>query len=151
MKGDPSLKRSLITLKSMMKTIPKMGRGVLIELNRIEVEVEEKSEDILKDILNELTTVIKQFAGTFDMPPRLPPKRFKQHSIILKDETNPISVRPYSIRKFKRWRLRGWWLTCCKQVLYNLLPVLSQARYSWLRKKMGRGDFASIIGLSTRK
>lgn len=36
LKGDPSLTRSKISLKAMIKTIRKEGGGILVELNRVE-------------------------------------------------------------------------------------------------------------------
>ena len=95
LRGDASLERSLITLKSMMKTIKKTRGGGLVELMKIEGTKEVNKVSIPSGVPEELNNVVEQFTTVFHMPNELPPVRSKQHHVVLKEGTNPISVRPY--------------------------------------------------------
>lgn len=95
LRGDPSLERSMITLKSMMKMIRKNGGGLLIELTSLTKVEGEADLEIPSNIPEPLQQVIQLYAGVFQMPPGLPPLRSKQHQITLKSGSNPVSVRPY--------------------------------------------------------
>ena len=44
LRGDPSLGKTLVSLKAMMRTIKHEGAGILMELNRLEGLSEESSE-----------------------------------------------------------------------------------------------------------
>ena len=46
LRGDPSLGKTMVSLKAMMKTIRHEGEGILIELNEIKV-----NKGLAKDIL----------------------------------------------------------------------------------------------------
>ena len=97
LRGDPSLERSKVTLKSMMKVIRKTRGGVLIELTSLTGEENEVTGalDMPMNIPEVLQLVTQQFARVFKMPYGLPPLRSKQHQITLKSGSNPVSVRPY--------------------------------------------------------
>lgn len=94
-KGDPSLERSLVTLKSIMQEIRQLKGGVLIELNSIEQDTGECLEELPKNVPGQLQEVVDMFGPVFNMPSGLPPLRSKQHHITLKNGSNPVSVRPY--------------------------------------------------------
>ncbi|XP_074356373.1 uncharacterized protein LOC141696084 [Apium graveolens] len=95
--GDPSLVRSKITLKAMIKCLRKEGHGFLIESNKVEVverqlgAVNERMEQIPVG----LQPVIKHYQGVFAEPKGLPLSRGHEHHITLKMDSNPVGVRPY--------------------------------------------------------
>ncbi|KAL8118331.1 hypothetical protein AgCh_016023 [Apium graveolens] len=96
LKGDPSLGRTMISFKAMMKTIQKGGDGYLVECNHLAATGEHKGlkrgEDNMPPYLK---PILKQHSEVFRLPPGLPPNRGHEHAINLKDGTDPISVRPY--------------------------------------------------------
>lgn len=72
LKGDPSLTRSKISLKAMIKTIRKEGGGILVELNRVEaVEGVERFKPGGK-IPKILDPVLTRYRGIFEMPQFIP-------------------------------------------------------------------------------
>ena len=87
--GDPSLRRSKISLKAILKVLRKEGRGILVEFNRV--------ENCLKkvDVPAELKGLFDSYADIFQSQIQLPPQRTHDHSITLKKGTDPINVRPY--------------------------------------------------------
>lgn len=94
--GDPGFCRSKISLKAMIRTIKKGGSGYLIECNAVATtnavnEVKHK-EDAVPQFLQ---TTLQRYEAVFHMPKGLPPLRGLEHGIILKEGTNPVSVRPY--------------------------------------------------------
>ncbi|TYK14861.1 Ty3/gypsy retrotransposon protein [Cucumis melo var. makuwa] len=96
-KGDPSLTKSRISLKSMFKTWLDQDEGFLIECRAIQV-CEENEQTNTTTIIHEaepLQNMLKQFGDVFDWPEKLPPRRKIEHQIHLKEGTNPINVRPY--------------------------------------------------------
>ena len=95
---DPSLDRSQITLKAMLKTIHKNKGGILVELQRIGfdgVSIENTTTLNLNEVPDDLKGVLQQYLRVFHMPSSLPPLRQRQHQITLKEGSNPLSVRPY--------------------------------------------------------
>ena len=73
----------------------------MIELNSIRGEEATKT-DVPVEVPKDLEVVIEQYATVFAMPPRLPPKRSKQHHIVLKEGTNPINVKPYRFPQIQK-------------------------------------------------
>lgn len=95
--GDPSLVRAKISLRAMLRTLRKEGQGFLVELNQLErkeplAKEVEKSDTHIPSFLQ---GVMKENAGVFTEVTGLPPMRGHEHSIILKDGSNPAGVRPY--------------------------------------------------------
>ncbi|XP_056686977.1 uncharacterized protein [Spinacia oleracea] len=88
--GDPSLSRSKISLKAMIKVLRKEGGGILVEFNNLNEEGHKSGEypDFLRRALEEYERV-------FAVPTGLPPRREQEHAILLKEGSNPVSVRPY--------------------------------------------------------
>nr|KAJ0209834.1 hypothetical protein LSAT_V11C400166480 [Lactuca sativa] len=138
LKGNPSLEKSLVSFKAMERTIRKEKTGVLIELNSTEMEDEAAQMPILF-----------QFQGIFDEPTGLPQKWHIDHQIVLKEGTDPVSVRPYRYPHFEKEEVE-------KMIQVMLMEGVIQpsgSPYSSLvilvKKKMGLGIFVLIIGLST--
>ncbi|XP_074337653.1 uncharacterized protein LOC141674849 [Apium graveolens] len=94
--GDPSLGRSLISLKAMLKTLKKEGKGFLVELNELSANKQPEAEEKGKhEVPVFLSTTLQNYETVFEMPPGLPPSRGHEHGITLKEGTYPVGVRPY--------------------------------------------------------
>ncbi|KAF8405497.1 hypothetical protein HHK36_010404 [Tetracentron sinense] len=88
--GDPSLGKTLVSLKALMRTIKHEGAGILVELSQL-VGLGEESPRVPKF----LHQTLAEHEAVVDMPSGLPPVRGHEHSIVLKEGSQPISVRPY--------------------------------------------------------
>ena len=87
--GDPSLKRSRISLKAMLKELRMEGGGIFVEHNGI--------DNCLKEvpIPTELKGLFDEYSDVFQPLTTLPPTRKQDHAINLKEGTDLINVRPY--------------------------------------------------------
>ncbi|KAA0066183.1 Ty3/gypsy retrotransposon protein [Cucumis melo var. makuwa] len=96
-KGDPSLTKARISLKSMFKTWVDQDEGFLIECRAVEVceEIEQCSTGTVHSETGLVQMMLKQFEDVFEWPKKIPPRRKIEHHIHLKEGTNPINVRPY--------------------------------------------------------
>ena len=83
LQGDSSLSRTLVSLKSMLKTIKKAGEGILVELRCVQVTGEGKQTKIPEEI----SQVLRQFAVVFEKPQGLPPTRACDHAIVPQEGT----------------------------------------------------------------
>ena len=79
-----------MSLKAMGGTLFKERQGLLVELRCIQAE--EKQE---WRVLAALKGVVQSHLAIFESPKGLPPNRQKNHAIVLKEGTNPVSVQPY--------------------------------------------------------
>lgn len=96
LKGDASLGRTGITLKAMIKTLKKEGQGFLVEFNFVgKVKDNDSEKKEMTEVPDFLSPLVQKFQQVFELPQGLPPKRLQEHKIVLKDGTNPVSVRPY--------------------------------------------------------
>ncbi|XP_074347660.1 uncharacterized protein LOC141686530 [Apium graveolens] len=94
--GDPSLGRSLISLKAMLKTLKKEEKGFLVELNELSANKQPGAKEKGKhEVPVFLSTTLQNYETVFEIPPGLPPSRGHEHGITLKEGTDPVSVRPY--------------------------------------------------------
>ncbi|KAL4033568.1 hypothetical protein IC575_006666 [Cucumis melo] len=96
-KGDPTLTKARIRLKSMFKTWGNQDKGFLIECKAVEVceEIEQCKIGTVHLKTGPVQMMLKQFEDVFEWPEQLPPRREIEHYIYLKEGTNPINVRPY--------------------------------------------------------
>lgn len=103
LKGDPSLARSRISLKAMIRTLCKEGGGLWLELNQIE-HYQEKTphSSALPEIPVFLQRVLTQFQSVFATPEGLPPIREHEHAIVLREGCNPVGVIPYRYPQFQK-------------------------------------------------
>ncbi|KAL4351905.1 hypothetical protein GQ457_06G037700 [Hibiscus cannabinus] len=53
------------------------------------------TEGVEPEIRPELHPVLDKFQDVFSTPQSLPPKRFQDHAIVLKEGTQPVNLRPY--------------------------------------------------------
>ena len=95
LKGDPSLGRTKISLKAMIRALQKEGGGYLVEFNQLSSDQQKNDELDMGQIPSVLRMVLQEFKHVFNMPSGLPPKRTHDHAIVLKEGTDPISRRPY--------------------------------------------------------
>lgn len=104
LKGDPSLARSKVSLKAIMKTLRKEGGGLWLELNHVQVTgplTEDESKETQK-VPDFLQGVLTKMASIFEPPVGLPPRRGHEHAIVLKEGSNPVGVRPYRYPQFQK-------------------------------------------------
>ena len=87
-KGDRGLCRSLVSVKSLLRVLQQEKEGLLVEMRNLEQQKPQQTTSVIHDLLTE-------FEDVFSLPQGLPPHRGHEHSIILKDGIEPISVRPY--------------------------------------------------------
>ena len=88
--GDPSLCRSMVSLKALTCAVKMGGQGILIECG----SVEQDEVSGVEQIPTHIQKVLNKYE-VFHMPTGLPPQRCKDHAISLKENTTPVSVRPY--------------------------------------------------------
>ncbi|GKC58538.1 ty3-gypsy retrotransposon protein, partial [Tanacetum coccineum] len=88
--GDPGLCRNLVSVKSIARSIKHEKYGFLVEMKQMEEE-----DSIAHHPGEIITELLTDFDEVFHMPNGLPPQRDHEHSIVLKEGTEPISVRPY--------------------------------------------------------
>ena len=90
LRGDSSLGRTLVSLKSMIKTLRQEGSGVLVELTHLEGNTQEGAEEP-----RFLQGALAKFGDVFQTPTGLPPSLGHEHAIVLMKDSPPISIRPY--------------------------------------------------------
>ncbi|KAL4027583.1 hypothetical protein IC575_010753 [Cucumis melo] len=97
-KGDPSLTKTQVSLKGMMKNWNTEDQGYLVECRAMEKrDIEDKEADvqITETEKERMAMIINKYSDVFERPGRLPPQRGIEHHIYLRQGTNPINVRPY--------------------------------------------------------
>ena len=102
LKGDPSLGRSKVSLKAMLKTLRKEKGGILVECNIMEgmAKAMEGERELMGPEF--LQGLLRRYTEVFNMPDGLPPSREHEHQITLKEGTDPISVRPYKFPQIQK-------------------------------------------------
>lgn len=98
-----------------------------------------------------LKEVLEEYIKVFEVPQGLPPPRGHEHSIVLKEGSNPMSVRPYRYPQFQKDEIER--LICEMMEAGIIKPSTSpfSSPVLLVKKKMGRGDFALITGPSIKK
>ena len=149
--GDPSLERSMVTLKSMMKVIKKARGGLLIKLTNLQGDICEATGDVPSNIPEPLQKVIQHYTSVFEMPTGLPPLRSQQHQITLRNGSNPVNVRPYRYPQIQKAEIE----MLVGDMLQAGIIQPSRSPFSspvlLVKKKDGHGDFTSIIEPLTKK
>lgn len=90
--SDPELLKSQVSLNAMEKLCEKEDVVYLLELQAL-FENESKANEKKPSLA--ICSLLKKFAGVFQMPRGLPPARTREHAITLQEGTSPINVRPY--------------------------------------------------------
>lgn len=76
----------------MVKTLGSVGGGIWVQLSLIE---QHPTVQTLPACPNYLKQIVHQYASVFSWKGGMPPQRNQQHTIQLKEGTEPVSVRPY--------------------------------------------------------
>ena len=79
LQGDPSLSKTLVTLKAMMKALKDIGEGVLLELGCFLADCG-KFTAVTQGGIKQ---VLAEFSEVFNDPEGLPPRRTREHAINL--------------------------------------------------------------------
>lgn len=97
MKSDPSLVRAKVSLKAMIRNLRNVGGGFWVECNQLESQGTAKTsvEERFNNLPREIRETVNQFEKVFQQPQGLPPQRGHEHTIVLKQGSNPVSVHPY--------------------------------------------------------
>ncbi|XP_057252211.1 uncharacterized protein LOC130592079 [Beta vulgaris subsp. vulgaris] len=92
LRGEAAMGKTQISVKAMVRTLQREKGGILLEAYQVEEETGEPESMSLPPFLQEVVARYREvFAATTDLPPR----RGREHAIILKQGSNPVSVRPY--------------------------------------------------------
>ncbi|XP_031276149.1 uncharacterized protein LOC116134605 [Pistacia vera] len=95
---DPSLVKSKVSLKSMMRSINNTGEGFLVECFSIEEGLLSKGENVSPGV----QAVLDQYRHLFDQPTKLPPHRTHDHTIPLKEGVLAPNIKPYRYPYFQK-------------------------------------------------
>lgn len=94
--GGPTLVKAQISLKAMLRMLRKEGGGYWVECSRMEGNrLSSELMETKPEIPSFLTEVIEQNSVVFKEPTGLPPVRNHEHSIVLKEGSDLVGVRPY--------------------------------------------------------
>ena len=105
LKGDPSLCKSGVLLKTIMEEAKQQGQGVIVELGCLQtVHCERTHPSTVSVIVEELK---KKFSKVFEDIKELSPSREEDHVICLEPRTAPINVRPYRYPNFQKNEIRA--------------------------------------------
>nr|GEV05704.1 retrotransposable element Tf2 [Tanacetum cinerariifolium] len=91
-KGETGLSRTLVSLKSMVRSLQKEKKRFLVEMKQLD---DTQAEATTTETSFDIAGLLAEYEDVFNLPSGLPPSRDHEHSIMLKDGTTPISVRPY--------------------------------------------------------
>lgn len=111
---------------------------------------ESKHQEIKESGMNhpDIDQIITEYSFIFDEPQGLPPERNFDHRIPLKDESQPVNVRPYRYAHFQKEEIERQ----VQEMLHKGLIRPSNNPFSspilLVKKKTEHGDFVRIIGLS---
>ena len=93
LKGEPSLCKTRISLRALIRIVQHEGKGMLLEYESLE-RGQNEGQDV-ENVLQELKRLMQQYEDVMNDPVELPPSRALDHKIILKEGAGPVSVRPY--------------------------------------------------------
>jgi hypothetical protein len=95
-----------LSVEEGSKFLRSSNKGVLLQVLGEESPV---TSDIDNLVFEDLLT---EFGGIFEEPTGLPPRRTHDHTILLKDNTKPICVRPYRYLYYKKTEIEKIVRTC---------------------------------------
>ncbi|KAL4578141.1 hypothetical protein LXL04_014260 [Taraxacum kok-saghyz] len=144
LKGNPSLERSMVSLKTISKVMQQEGHGVFIELGEVIPKQEEKMEE---EKSKEWEDILHTYDKVFRMPKELPPLRGREHAIVLRDGCPPVNVRPYRYPHYQKDEIEK----LVKEMLEAGVIQASKSPFSspvlLVKKKMEVGGFVLTIEL----
>lgn len=91
LKGDPSMCKAEISLKTMMRTLKHKGVGFMVELNNTGIH----KDRCRTESPPQFRQILEQHADVFKTPQGPPPVQGHEHAIVLRDNAHPVSIRPY--------------------------------------------------------
>lgn len=143
LRGDPSLERARISLKTMVRTLGAVGGGYLVQYSQAPTQDVPPAPPYLSHL-------VWNFAKVFNWKGGLPPPRNQQHAIQLKAGVGPVSVRPYRYSYAQKTEIER----LLRDMLQSGIIQPSRSPFSspvlLVKKKMGLGDFVWIIEVLTR-
>lgn len=86
-RGDPSLSKSMASLKTLFKALQGDGEGYYVDLNELTSREEQENLDLLQ--------LLEEFVTLFEELKELSPSRSHDHAIRLKKGSNPPNICPY--------------------------------------------------------
>lgn len=116
----------------------------MLELNEMEARGGAKGEK--GHTPANISLILTEFDSVFNMPPGLPPIRNREHTIVLKEGSNLVGVRPYRYPQFQKDETEK----LIKEMLMAGIIKPSTSPFSsvfyLLKRKMGRGGFVWTTG-----
>ena len=97
LRGEPTLSRSVASLRSMVKALHDDGQGFLIEYKAMTGI----SGDI-EPIPATVQEILAEFDDVFREPQGLPPERKQDHAIILKEGSDIPNLQPYKYPYYQK-------------------------------------------------
>lgn len=95
-RGDPSLVKTLISSKALLKVYEVEAMSMLWVMGfSSEGKDQSGNEGITVEQQKQLQQVLQEFEQVFAIPEGLPPSREVDHRISIKAGTDPVNVRPY--------------------------------------------------------
>lgn len=91
--GDPTLVKTQISLKAMIRTLKKEKQGYWVEVNRMEAVTDDLAGQAKVQVPQFLADIVEGQKAVFAEPKGLPPSRGREHSILLKEGSNPVGVK----------------------------------------------------------
>ncbi|XP_073151826.1 uncharacterized protein [Henckelia pumila] len=91
--GDPTLNRSVVSLKSIVKFVALEFCGAVVL--KWQGDTDGTHSNITLTANKDLQRILAAHAGVFHEPQDLPPKRSHDHAIVIKEGCGPVSVGPY--------------------------------------------------------
>lgn len=102
-RGDPTLSRTVASLKVIMKEIDKEVEAYYVELG----EMEEKGVEIKGD-MEGLESILQEYAKLFEEAKELPPPRRCDHAIVIKEGAQIPNIRPYRYPHHQKEAIEGF-------------------------------------------
>lgn len=98
LQGDPSLVKTVVSLKAMLRSLYTTRASYLVEFCSIKCVPEQNGEPIDPRIVS----LMKGYNHLFDQPTKLPPHRQHDHAIVLQEGARPPNIRPYRYPYFQK-------------------------------------------------
>lgn len=98
LKGDPTLQRLEVTLKTLTRTWQNEDIGFLIEFQQLETTTDQLAESLAAlpfPRARDLERLLNNYEDVFHTPEQLPPPRVIDHRIELREGSEPVNSRPY--------------------------------------------------------
>lgn len=93
-RGDPSLSKSVASLKTLFKALQKDREGYYVDMDELTARKEQENMN-LQQLLEDFGTLFEDLKG-------LPPNRSHDHAIRLNKGSNPPNIRPYRYPHYQK-------------------------------------------------